>query len=44
MSQPGTRRLRALLFDFDHTLADLGRWVDWAAARAELAALFDLQD
>lgn len=40
MSQPGTRRLRALLFDFDHTLADLGRWVDWAAARAELAALY----
>ncbi len=40
MSQPGTRRLRALLFDFDHTLADLGRWVDWAAARDQLAALY----
>ena len=40
MNEPGTRRLRALLFDFDHTLADLGRWVDWAQARAELAALY----
>jgi len=37
---PGTRRLGALLFDFDHTLADLGRWVDWQAARDGIQALY----
>lgn len=37
---PETRRLDALLFDFDHTLADLGRWVDWQAARDGIQALY----
>jgi phosphoglycolate phosphatase len=40
VSPVATRVLRALLFDFDHTLADFGRWVDWRAARAELEALY----
>ena len=40
MRTPDTRRLGALLFDFDHTLADLGRWVDWQAARVGIQALY----
>jgi phosphoglycolate phosphatase len=35
------RRLRAVLFDFDHTLSDFGRWVEWRAARAEIAAFYE---
>jgi len=37
---PEPRRLGALIFDFDHTLADLGRWVDWRSARQEIERLF----
>jgi HAD superfamily hydrolase (TIGR01509 family) len=37
---PEPRALRALIFDFDHTLTDFGRWVDWAGARQRLQALF----
>ncbi len=37
---PETWRLGALLLDFDHTLADLGRWVDWQAARDGIQALY----
>ena len=38
LSFPG---VRALLFDFDHTLADLGAHVDWSEARRELAAWYE---
>ena len=40
MRIPDTRSLRALVFDFDHTLTDFGRGVDWQAARAEVSALY----
>lgn len=40
MSAPSTRALRALVFDFDHTLTDFGRWVDWAAARSDVMELY----
>jgi phosphoglycolate phosphatase len=30
-----------LIFDFDHTLTDFGRWVDWQGARAEVVALYE---
>jgi len=40
MRIPDTRSLRALVFDFDHTLSDFGRGVDWQAARAEVLALY----
>jgi HAD superfamily hydrolase (TIGR01509 family) len=40
MRTPETRSLRALVFDFDHTLTDFGRGVDWQAARAEILALY----
>jgi HAD superfamily hydrolase (TIGR01549 family) len=29
-----------LIFDFDHTLTDLGRWVNWKGARDEVMALY----
>jgi len=35
VSTPEARSLRALIFDFDHTLTDLGRWVNWKGARDE---------
>ena len=41
MSAPPARMLRALILDFDHTLVDFGRWVDWQGARDELVALYD---
>jgi HAD superfamily hydrolase (TIGR01509 family) len=34
------RELRALLLDFDHTLADLGRWVDWRTARDRIQEVY----
>ena len=34
------RRLRALIFDFDHTLSDFGRWVEWRRARDDIGALY----
>jgi HAD superfamily hydrolase (TIGR01509 family) len=37
---PAARPLRALLFDFDHTLTDFGRGVDWRRAREEVVALY----
>ncbi len=37
---PTARPLRALIFDFDHTLTDLGRWVNWKGARDEVMALY----
>lgn len=37
---PEPRTLRALILDFDHTLTDFGRWVDWRAARDEVMALY----
>jgi HAD superfamily hydrolase (TIGR01509 family) len=40
MRTPATRPLGALLFDFDHTLADFGRWVDWQAARDGIQTLY----
>ncbi|MCC6847878.1 MAG: HAD family hydrolase [Deltaproteobacteria bacterium] len=40
MSAPAPRALRAILFDFDHTLTDFGRWVDWAAARSDVMELY----
>jgi HAD superfamily hydrolase (TIGR01509 family) len=40
VSRPETRPLRALIFDFDHTLTDFGRWVDWRGARDEVMALY----
>lgn len=41
MTLPPTRTLRALIFDFDHTLTDFGRNVDWRSARAEIVALYE---
>ncbi len=40
MRVPETRTLAALIFDFDHTLTDFGRNVEWPKARAELVALY----
>lgn len=40
MSTPPSRALRALVFDFDHTLTDFGRWVDWAGARNDVMELY----
>jgi phosphoglycolate phosphatase len=40
VSAPAPRALRALIFDFDHTLTDFGRWVDWAAARSDVLELY----
>ncbi len=40
MRHPEPRAVRAWIFDFDHTLTDLGRWVDWAAARVEVMELY----
>jgi len=40
VSAPPPRVLRALVFDFDHTLTDFGRWVDWAAARSDVMELY----
>jgi HAD superfamily hydrolase (TIGR01509 family) len=37
---PEPRPLQALIFDFDHTLTDFGRWVDWQSARADILALY----
>lgn len=36
----GAPALRAVLFDFDHTLADLGHHVRWADARAALLSVY----
>lgn len=36
----GAPALRAVLFDFDHTLADLGHHVRWADARAALLPVY----
>jgi len=41
MILPATRHLGALIFDFDHTLTDFGRGVDWQRARDELVALYE---
>ncbi|MBI3767383.1 MAG: HAD family hydrolase [Deltaproteobacteria bacterium] len=41
MRLPETRVLGAVIFDFDHTLTDFGRGVDWRRARDELVALYD---
>ncbi|MEO6029691.1 MAG: HAD family hydrolase [Candidatus Binatia bacterium] len=41
MSTPEPQSLRALIFDFDHTLTDFGRWVDWQGARAEVVGLYE---
>lgn len=41
MRTPEARTLGALIFDFDHTLTDFGRGVDWRAAREELVALYE---
>ena len=41
MSIPAARPLRALIFDFDHTLTDFGRWVDWQGARGEVVSLYE---
>jgi len=38
---PATRVLGALVFDFDHTLTDFGRGVDWQSARDRLIALYE---
>jgi len=38
---PPTRVLGALIFDFDHTLTDFGRGVDWQCARDQLVALYE---
>ncbi len=43
MIVPEPRALRALIFDFDHTLADFGRWVDWQGARSEIMALYEAE-
>lgn len=40
MRVPDTRALAALVFDFDHTLTDFGRGVDWRRARDEVFALY----
>jgi len=41
MRIPPTRVLGALVFDFDHTLTDFGRGVDWQRARDQLIALYE---
>ena len=40
MRVPATRTLGAIIFDFDHTLTDFGRNVEWPKARTELVALY----
>ncbi len=40
MITPPPRALRAVILDFDHTLTDFGRWVDWQSARSEVMALY----
>jgi HAD superfamily hydrolase (TIGR01509 family) len=40
MTTPEPRPLRALIFDFDHTLTDFGRWVDWQGARTDVMTLY----
>src|SRR5262249_19028859 len=40
VTAPATRALRALILDFDHTLTDFGRWVDWQGARADIMELY----
>lgn len=40
MRHPEPRALRAWIFDFDHTLTDFGRWVDWQGARTEVMTLY----
>ncbi len=41
MRLPPPRVLGALILDFDHTLTDFGRGVDWQRARDELVALYE---
>ena len=41
MRLPETRVLAALIFDFDHTLTDFGRGVDWQTARDQIVALYE---
>lgn len=41
MRVPPTRVLGALIFDFDHTLTDFGRGVDWQSARDRLIAHYE---
>lgn len=41
MRVPPTRVLGALIFDFDHTLTDFGRGVEWQRARDQLVALYE---
>jgi len=43
MRQPEPRAVRAWIFDFDHTLTDLGRWVDWQSARVEVMDIYRAQ-
>jgi len=43
VTTPEPRALRAIVFDFDHTLTDLGRWVDWQGARNEVMALYEAE-
>jgi HAD superfamily hydrolase (TIGR01509 family) len=43
VNPPAPRALRAIVFDFDHTLTDLGRWVDWQGARTEVLALYEAE-
>ena len=40
MTTPAERTLQALIFDFDHTLSDFGRWVEWRRARDDIGALY----
>jgi beta-phosphoglucomutase-like phosphatase (HAD superfamily) len=41
VTSPAVRTLRALIFDFDHTLTDFGRNVDWRSARSQIVALYE---
>jgi len=34
------RKIDAVIFDFDHTLVELGQWVDWQAAVLRVTALY----
>jgi phosphoglycolate phosphatase len=43
MTTPEPRPLRALILDFDHTLTDFGRWVDWQGARNEVIGLYEAE-
>jgi len=43
VTTPESRPLRALIFDFDHTLTDFGRWVDWQGARTEVVGLYQAE-